>query len=283
MWPRDGAALAALQRELAARAAHELREAPWVPGEDVLAGGCFACVGRSSTAAASRQAPGGEARAPDLAPVPAEPAWAAAVVWWSGACPVDRRGRRYRRVDAALRGRRPSNGLRQAADVVAQAVVAGETGGPYVPGLLARRFGALLEAAVDALGVVPEVLLVDATGRDHPRGAGLALHLGAATGLPTVGVTHRALLAVGGMPRLVRGARRPVEVAGEVVGFWVCTRTGARPVLAHAAWRTTADVAAATVLATSSEAARTPVPLQEARRVAREASAWRRSAAVGPT
>jgi deoxyinosine 3'endonuclease (endonuclease V) len=42
---------------------------------------------------------------------------------------------------------------------------------------------------VRALPVVPEVLVVNATGRDHPRRAGLALHLGAVLRLPTVGVT----------------------------------------------------------------------------------------------
>jgi deoxyribonuclease V len=57
-----------------------------------------------------------------------------------------------------------------------------------------------MEAAVRlaiADGVVvsarPDVLLVDATGLDHPRGAGLALHLGANLGVPSVGVTNRVL------------------------------------------------------------------------------------------
>ena len=48
-----------------------------------------------------------------------------------------------------------------------------------------------------ALPVAPEVLLVNATGRDHPRRAGLAFHLGAVLGLPTVGVTTRPLVAQG--------------------------------------------------------------------------------------
>jgi len=58
-------------------------------------------------------------------------------------------------------------------------LVAGHAGAPYEPGLLALREGALLEAAVRALAQPPDALLVDATGRDHPRRAGLALHLGA--------------------------------------------------------------------------------------------------------
>jgi deoxyribonuclease V len=65
----------------------------------------------------------------------------------------------------------------------------------------------------------------------------------------------------------------PVRVDDQLAGFWVCTRTGARPVVAHAGWRTTPETAAETVLAASTDAARTPVPLQEARRVAREARA----------
>jgi len=53
--------------------------------------------------------------------------------------------------------------------------------------MLALREGLLLEQAMGALPIAPEVLVVNATGRDHPRRAGLALHLGAVLGLPTVG------------------------------------------------------------------------------------------------
>ena len=88
-----------------------------------------------------------------------------------------------------------------------------------------------------------------------------------------MGVTRRPLVASGEAPDPVRGASSPVLLDGRVVGYWVCTRTRARPVLAHAGWRTDPDTAAAVVLAASTAAARSPVPLQEARRVAREARA----------
>ena len=42
----------------------------------------------------------------------------------------------------------------------------------------------MLAAAITALDVTPDVLLVDATGSDHPRRAGLAVHLGAVTAHP---------------------------------------------------------------------------------------------------
>jgi deoxyribonuclease V len=152
-------------------------------------------------------------------------------------------------------------------------VVGGGAGAAYVPGLLALREGPLLGHAVEALERRPDLLLVDATGRDHPRRAGLALQLGAVTGIPTVGVTHRPLYAIGAQPVLTRGATTPLVLAGEEVARWICTRAGTRPVVAHAGWRTDAATAAEIVLATSTPAARAPVPLREARRVAREARA----------
>ena len=148
-------------------------------------------------------------------------------------------------------------------------VVRGVAGAPYAPGLLALREGRLLEAALRALRHRPEVVLVDATGHDHPRGAGLALHLGAVLDLPTVGVTHRALLASGAWPEDdERGASSTLLLGGEPVACWLRTRRGARPLAVHPGWRTDAATARAVVLA-SARATRTPEPLRAARRLAR--------------
>jgi deoxyribonuclease V len=144
----------------------------------------------------------------------------------------------------------------------------GPAGGPYLPALLALREGSLLEDAVRALPITPEVLVVNATGRDHPRRAGLALHLGAVLGLPTVGVTTRPLLAQGAWPADRRAATAPLLLGGEVVGYWVRTRPGAKPVAVHAAWQTDAQAAVQVVLA-ATRRARTPEPLRRARTLAR--------------
>ena len=242
--------LVEVQRRLAEAAEVVLASDPWRLPPLPLVAGCF-------VAFATGQAGPGR---------PGDRAWAAAVAWRAG--PSEGGGRRS--VDEHLRGA-PTQFPRRADDIVAQAVVVDRVPAAYRPGLLALREGPILARAVDALPVRPDVVLVDASGTDHPRRAGLALHLGAVTGLPTVGVTQRSLLASGPWPELRRGASSAVSVEGRGVGFWACTRTGARPVLAHAGWRTSPETAARTVLAASTEAARTPVPLQEARRVAREA------------
>lgn len=155
---------------------------------------------------------------------------------------------------------------------VASNAMRGSAGGPYVPGLLAIREGPLLERTIRSLPVTPEVVLVNGTGRDHPRGAGIALHLGAVLDVPTVGVTLRPLVAVPAEPGDERGATAPLVLGGEVVGATVRTRRGARPVLVHSAWRTDPNVAVDVVLRVTGRY-RTPEPIRLARRLVREGRA----------
>jgi deoxyribonuclease V len=196
----------------------------------------------------------------------AEPAFlavgAVAICFPSGTSGPGARGDRAWAAAAVLSGRR----------TVDEATVVGKTGARYEAGLLALREGPLLEAAVRALHEAPDVLLVDATGRDHPRRAGLALHLGAMLAVPTVGVTHRPLLAEGDWPAEPKGQSAPLVLNGERVGAWVRRRAGARPVAAHSAWRTDVDTAVRVVLGTAGSH-RTPEPLRRARRLARLARA----------
>lgn len=166
-----------------------------------------------------------------------EPAWGAAV---------------------RMRGRR----------IAEHALVTGRAGDSYTPGFLALREGAVLEAAVRGLPQRPEVLLVNASGRDHPRGAGLALHLGAVLGIPTIGVTHRPFGGQGEWPANERGAASPIMLEGQIVGFWLRSRVGTRPVVVHAAWRTAPDIALE-IARRCIHRARTPEALRQARRLAR--------------
>ncbi len=232
-WPTDADALDVEQRRLAA-----LRPAPWTPPE-----GRLRVAGTFIAYAHGEQGPG---RAGDRL-------WAAAAV-------VEVPGQ-----DEPIPGREGA-GHR----LLSRVVVAATAGAPYDPGRLALREGPALAAAVAGLAVVPDVVMVDATGRDHPRRAGLALHLGAVVGLPSVGVTHRPLLGTGEWPPAEEGAAAPLRLEAAPVGAWLRTRATARPLAVHAGWRTDPDTAVA-VVARAVACARTPEPLRLARVAARTA------------
>ena len=146
----------------------------------------------------------------------------------------------------------------------------GTVGAPYVPGLLALRLGRQMEDVVRALSSRPDVLLLDATAADHPRQAGLALHLGAELDVATIGVTHRPLVASGEWPGDQRGAMSPLRIGESVVGCWLRTQPGVRPLAVHPGWRI--DLATAVDVVTSlTGRQRTPEPLRRARQLARRA------------
>jgi deoxyribonuclease V len=64
---------------------------------------------------------------------------------------------------------------------------------PYIPGYLAFRELPPMMSAYNMLIHTPHVLLVDGHGRAHPRGAGIASHIGVILSLPTIGVAKKML------------------------------------------------------------------------------------------
>lgn len=143
---------------------------------------------------------------------------------------------------------------------------------PYVPGLLALRCRRPLAEAVRSLVARPDVVLLDATGHDHPRRAGLAIDLGEEVDVPTIGVTHRPLAAAGSWPADETGATSPLRIGDETVAVWLRTRRGTRPLVVHPGWRTDLPTAVEVVRAGIGRR-RTPEPLRRARQLAREARA----------
>jgi deoxyribonuclease V len=154
--------------------------------------------------------------------------------------------------------------------LVEQQAVTSTARAPYVPGLMALRLGPLMEEAVRALRGVPDILLLDATARDHPRRAGLALHLGAELDIPTIGVTHRPLIASGEWPDDERGAVSPLRIGDSAVGCWLRTQPGVRPLAVHPGWRIDVPTAVDLIMSMTSRR-RTPEPLRRARQLARRA------------
>lgn len=64
---------------------------------------------------------------------------------------------------------------------------------PYVPGLLAFREGPAILAAWEKLSHLPDLIMFDGQGIAHPRGLGIASHMGLWLERPTIGVAKSRL------------------------------------------------------------------------------------------
>lgn len=102
---------------------------------------------------------------------------------------------------------------------------------PYIPGLLTFREGPLLAEILQRCPRLPDLLVCDGQGIAHPRGLGLATHLGVLFDLPTIGCAKTKLVGEYKLPGLEKGAMSPLrKTTGELLGMVVRTRKRVKPV-----------------------------------------------------
>ena len=101
---------------------------------------------------------------------------------------------------------------------------------PYVPGYLSfREIPPLLEL-IEKLDYLPDVLLCDGQGIAHPRGLGLASHLGIILNIPTIGCAKSVLVGENDPPQAEKGAQTALIYDGRKVGAALRTRSNVKPV-----------------------------------------------------
>jgi deoxyribonuclease V len=100
---------------------------------------------------------------------------------------------------------------------------------PYVPGLLSFREAPAVIACLRRVRTPIDVLLCDGQGIAHPRGLGLASHVGLWAGIPTIGCAKSRLVGEHEEPGPKRGDHAPLFYHGERVGTVLRTRDGVKP------------------------------------------------------
>ncbi len=139
---------------------------------------------------------------------------------------------------------------------------------PYIPGYLSFREGPLMKKALECLNTKPDILLIDGQGIAHPRGVGIATHIGVLTGLPSVGCAKSKLVGEYEEPCSEKGCWSRLIHEGKTVGAAVRTRTGVKPVFVSPGHLVTLDDAVRVVLHCSTKY-RLPEPIRRADHLSR--------------
>ena len=140
---------------------------------------------------------------------------------------------------------------------------------PYVPGYLAFREGPAIMEAVKRLGRRPDVILVDGQGIAHPRGIGIASHLGVLLDLPAIGCAKTRLIGEYREPGMKKGKWTELRWEGSAVGAVLRTRDAARPLYISPGHRVDLASSVRIVLACLGRY-RIPEPLRCADRLSKE-------------
>ena len=90
---------------------------------------------------------------------------------------------------------------------------------PYIPSYLSFREMPAIEAVLEGSDPEGTLLMVDGQGVLHPRGFGIACHVGVALGIPTIGVAKRLLTGSYDRADLARDGVTAVMVEGEPRGW----------------------------------------------------------------
>ncbi len=148
-------------------------------------------------------------------------------------------------------------------EVVEQSSSSGTADFPYIPGLLTFREGPVLLEAFRKLNSSPDVIIFDGQGIAHPRGIGLASHMGLFLEIPSIGCGKTRLVGSYEEPGNEPGDYSPLAYEGSIVGVALRTKKNVKPIFVSQGHRVGLDRAIDITLS-SCRGYRVPEPTRRA-------------------
>lgn len=138
---------------------------------------------------------------------------------------------------------------------------------PYIPGLLSFREGPILIRAFQNLKSKPDVMIFEGQGIAHPRGIGLASHLGLWFDIPSIGCAKTPLLDEFTTPGPSTGNFGWIRREGLKVGAVVRTKEKVKPLFVSPGHRIDLSTSIQLIV-DSCKGFRLPEPLRKAHQLA---------------
>jgi deoxyribonuclease V len=153
-------------------------------------------------------------------------------------------------------------------EILDMATADGQIPFPYIPTLLTFREGPILIKTFQRLKVKPDVMIFDGQGIAHPRGMGLASHMGLWLNLPSIGCAKTALLDEFISPGPSKGSYEWIRREGKKVGAVLRTKEKVKPLFVSPGHRIDL-LTSIQLLLESCRGFRIPEPLRKAHQLSR--------------
>jgi deoxyribonuclease V len=154
-------------------------------------------------------------------------------------------------------------------EILDMATADGKISFPYISGLLSFREGPILIKTFQNLKLKPDVMIYDGQGIAHPRGMGLASHMGLWLDLPSIGCAKTPLLDEFISPGPSRGSFEWIRRGSEKVGAVLKTRENVKPLFVSPGHRIDLSTSIQLILE-SCKGYRFPEPLRKAHQLSRK-------------
>lgn len=145
--------------------------------------------------------------------------------------------------------------------VIERQVVEYQTKFPFIPDLLSFREVPGIVAALEALSVRPDLIVVDGPGITHPKGLGVASHVGVILNIPTIGCCKSSPVGTFIEPEVNAGSESALVWQSEIIGTVYRSKNRVAPLFVSTGHRISRETATAIIRQTC-QGYRLPEPLR---------------------